>query len=55
MNVIGVILLVLALVAFVVAAVLGRRPDRGFAVAAIGTGLALWVLVQLLAALGVGA
>lgn len=50
MVILGVILLVLALAAFVAAAFLARRTQASWGTL-VAAGLALWVLVQLLAAL----
>jgi hypothetical protein len=54
MNAVVIILLVLALVSFIVAAILAHTAPAGrlSAVTFLGLGLALWVLVPLLAALG---
>lgn len=55
MSTIAVVLLVLSLVAFLVAAVLGWRPDgRGRWGPFLALGAALFVLVALLERLGVG-
>lgn len=57
MNVLVIILLVLALVSFIVAAVLAHAAPTGrlSAITFLGIGLALWVLVPLLGALGLAA